>query len=277
MTGTSAPMLLFEAPLSPFVEKVKIALREKALPFDRRIPEGIGVGVAETGLLSANPRSETPALVDGDVSIFDSTIILEYLEDRYPEVPLRPASPAARARTRMIEEVCDTHYEAINWGLYELIYFKRGTSGLSTLLRERAEHDIRHIHRWLEGQLGDDPWFGGARFGLADIVVAPFIAGSAGLGVCPSAHGPLARWFDAVRARPSVAKTFAESQADIRILTGAAAAREAGSLKRHYRDHRLEWMIRAGGLQVVIDGLDAGDIRFTDLSRLPDQPRLKAS
>ena len=117
------------------------------------------------------------------------------------------------------------------------------------------------------------PWAGRL---LADIAVAPFVSGSASLGVAPAPGGSLTRWFDTVRVRPSVASTFAESQADIHILTGAAAALQAGVLRRHYRDHRLEWMIRAGGLQVVIDGLNAGNIRFTDLARLADQPRLEA-
>lgn len=275
MSPPAAALLLYEAPLSPFVEKVKIALREKKLPFERRIPAGIGVGVAEESLLAANPRSETPALVDGEVTVFDSSIILEYLEDRWPDPPLRAVSAAARARARMIEEVCDTHYEAINWGLYELVFFERAAgSPLATTLHERAARDIGCLHRWLECQIGDDPFFGGERFGMADLAVAPFVAGSSGLGVAPQPRSALARWFDAVRERPSVAQTFAESLADIHVLTGAAAARRAGILKRHYRDHRLEWLVRAGGLQVLHDGLATGDVRFTDLDVLARQRRL---
>lgn len=274
MTETATRLLLFEAPLSPFVEKVKIALREKGLMFDRRTPDGIGIGVAGAALLAANPRSEVPALVDGEITIFDSTIILEYLEDRFPQSPLRPAHPAGRARARMIEELCDTHYEAINWGLYELIYFKRGGGALSATLRASAARDVAHVHSWLERQLGDDPWFGGAAFGLADLAVAPFVSGSTGLGLPIAPGSRLAAWFAAVCERPSVAQTFAESLADIDILTGAAAALEAGVLKRHYRDHRLEWIIRAGGLEVVTAGLAADNIRFTDLARLEAQPKL---
>ncbi len=273
---TSTTLLLYEAPLSPFVEKVKIALYEKGLPFERRIPEGIGVGVAEDDLVAANPRSETPALVDGAVRVFDSTVILEYLEDRYPEPPLRARSAAGRARARMIEEVCDTLFEAVNWGLYEIVYFGRGEGGLDETLRARAGEDIGHLHRWLARQLGDAPWLSGERFGLADVVVVPFVSGAAGLGFAPAPASRVARWFEAACARPSVARTFEESRADIGVLEGAATARRSGQLARHYRDHRLEWMIRSGGLQVVLDGIEAGDVRFTDLALLERQPRLVA-
>ena len=64
--------------------------------------------------------------MDGDAAIFDSTIILEYIEDRWPPPPLLPASPAERARVRMIEEVMDTHFEAINWAMGEINWFGAG-------------------------------------------------------------------------------------------------------------------------------------------------------
>lgn len=267
-------LLLWEAALSPYAEKVKIALREKGIPFERRTPEGLGVGLGEAGFLAANPRSEAPALVDGDLTIFDSTIILEYIEDRFPEVPLRPASAAARARARMIEEVCDTHYEAVNWGLYELNYFKRGADGAAETLHAAARRDLGILHSWLERQLGEDDWFGGDNFGLADICVAPFIAGSGFHGIRPNPESALGRWFARVGQRPSVAACFAESLEDIHLLTGVAAALEQGLLRRHYRDHRLEWMIRSGGFEVVSSGLAADNIRFTDLSVLENQPRI---
>ena len=55
---------------------------------------------------ATNPRIEVPVLVDGDLQIFDSTIIMEYIEEKWPEPALLPprSDPLARARTRMIEE-----------------------------------------------------------------------------------------------------------------------------------------------------------------------------
>ena len=95
-------MLLYEHPLSSYAQKVKIALREKGIAFDLETPQAIGSG-GSAGLFAAtSPRLEVPALIDGDAQIFDSTIILEYLEDKYPSPPLLPRDPAARASARMI-------------------------------------------------------------------------------------------------------------------------------------------------------------------------------
>ncbi|UVO51997.1 glutathione S-transferase family protein [Sphingomonas sp. SUN019] len=267
-------LFLWETPLSPFVEKVKLALREKGLPFEGRIPGGIGVGVSAE-LVVANPRSEAPALVDGDVTIFDSSIILDYIEDKWSDPPLRAATAAGRARARMIEEVCDTHYEAINWGLYELNFFRRGQAqGIAGELLAAARADTAILHDWLERQLGEDDWFGGAAFGMADIAVVPFVAGSALHGIRLDQGRPLGRWYARMFERPCVAETFAQSHGDLSLINSVADVLDQGLLKRHYRDHRLEWMIRAGGLSVVTDGLAADNVRFTDLSRLQDQSRL---
>lgn len=78
-------MLLYEHPLSSYAQKVKIALREKGLPFTAELPESFGTGWADTPLAEATPRQEVPVLVDGEARTFDSTIILEYIEERWPE------------------------------------------------------------------------------------------------------------------------------------------------------------------------------------------------
>jgi RNA polymerase-associated protein len=58
--------------------------------------------------------------VDG-ARIFDSTVILEYIEERWPEPAMLPLDPLARAKAPMIEEICDTQHEAANWGFGELL------------------------------------------------------------------------------------------------------------------------------------------------------------
>src|SRR6266852_4137665 len=108
-------MLLYEHPLSSYAQKVKIALREKGLDFKGETPPPLGSGRADGQFAATSPRNEVPALIDGEAHIFDSTNILEYFEDTIPSPPLRPREPAQRGNARMIEEFCDTLYEAINW------------------------------------------------------------------------------------------------------------------------------------------------------------------
>jgi glutathione S-transferase len=103
-------MMLYSGPLSLFSRKVEIALREKGLPFDRQLvafSQESGYSPKHPDVLAVNPKGQVPVLVDGELSLYDSTIILEYLEDAYPHPPLYPASPPLRARCRQLELFAD--------------------------------------------------------------------------------------------------------------------------------------------------------------------------
>lgn len=256
-------LVLFEHPLSPYAQKVKIALREKNIPFVAKLPEGIGTGASADTYSSASPRGEVPALVDDDFAIFDSTIILEYIEEKWPDPSLLPDSPRERARVRMIEDVMDTQVEAISWGLGELNFFRRAEGDLKTRIEEAARAQVEAFHHWLQGELADRPWFNGETFGWGDLSVIPFLNGLSGFGLLPAEGSSLRRWFDKVNLRDSVAETRAESSASIEGMRRVDAAVKAGLFKRQYRDHRLEWMMKSGGAQIVLDGLANNTIRFT--------------
>jgi glutathione S-transferase/RNA polymerase-associated protein len=83
-------------------------------------------------------------------------------------------------------------------------------------------------------------------------------------GIPPEPGTLLADWLERVMRRASVAVTVDEARASLPGMAGAAQRVRDGRMKRQYRDHRLEWMIRSGGLQVVLDGIAAGNIRFTE-------------
>lgn len=255
---------LLEHPLSPYAQKVKIALAEKAVPFTVRTPDAIGSGATPQDFRAASPRGEVPVLFADGQSIFDSTIILEFIEDRFPTPALLPADPLARARARMIEEVCDTHYEAINWGLSEITYFRRAEGELEQTLRDAAVAQIGRLNAWLEKQLGEADWLNGETFGWADLSAIPYVQGAAGFGIVLAAGSRLEAWLTRCRARPSVAAAFDAARDAVKAMTAVAGIVDAGLFKRQYRDHRLEWMIRSGGIDVVLKGLERGNIRFND-------------
>jgi glutathione S-transferase/RNA polymerase-associated protein len=183
---------LYEHPLSPYAQKVKISLREKGVEFTLSLPDGVGVGGAGGEFLAANPRAEVPALVDGDVRVFDSTIILEYVEDKWPTPPMLPKSPAERARVRMLEEVMDTHFEPINWAMGELNWFRRAEGALGEKLRAKAADQTQGFYAWLERELGGREWFNGEAFGWGDLSIVPYVNGSVGVGH-PPAEGSSSR------------------------------------------------------------------------------------
>lgn len=256
---------LFEHPLSPYSQKNKIALREKAVAFEVVTPDAFGSGHSAGIFAAANPRGEVPALIDGDTAVFDSTIIQDYIEESWPMPALLPASPAARARVRMIEEVMDTQYEAVTWGLMEVLFWGRAPGPAGDALVTRAHEQLAGLHGWLTAQLGDDDWLDGADFGWGDVAAIPFVLCAGVYGAGPAPESALGRWVARCLARPSVAQTAAEAKAaatmmaDTGILKSALAS---GAFKREYRDHRLEWMLRSGGIAVLQAGLAAGNIRY---------------
>jgi glutathione S-transferase len=259
-------LTLYEHPLSAYAMKAKIGLLEKGLEFEAIVPDGMATGTAAGAFVEANPRAEVPTLIDGDVKVFDSTIILEYLEDKWPNPPLLPKGAAERARVRMIEDVMDSLYEPNNWGVMEITRFKRAGGALADQMVGYAKSNIDQLQHWLGVQLGGKPWFNGDSFGWGDIACAPYINRSAAYGYTPPAGSELADWLIRVNQRPSVAQVIEQMRQVIAKLPDFAALLAQGKIKRQYRDHRLEWMIASGGLSVVQEGIEKGTIRF---SRLP--------
>jgi glutathione S-transferase len=254
-------VVLYEHPVSPFAQKVKIALVEKGIMFETRLPDLLGG--TDDGFSALNPRREVPVLVEGETAIFDSTIILEYLEERWPVPMLMPRTPRARARVRMIEEVCDTYYEAINWAVFEIRFFQRAIGEEAERLLARAADEIRAVDGWLERQLGDHPYFNGDAFGWADIAVVPPVHAASWTGNPPAPGSLLAAWFERVRERASVTVTLEDASRAVPAFEAIPQLVASGQFKREYRDHRLEWMMRNGASEIVLEGLRRGNIRFS--------------
>lgn len=174
-----------------------------------------------------------------------------------------PGGAAARARARLVEEVCDSQYEAINWGWGEILWFRRATGALADTMRDTARRQTRVMQDWLSRRLAVADWFGGARFGWADAAVAPMVNRSVHYGLGPPPGSPLADWHARLRGRQSVAETFAEFDEAAARMAHSADRYSTGERRREYRDHRLDWMLRSGGLPIVLDGLRDGNIRFS--------------
>lgn len=257
-------VIVYEHPLSPYAQKVKIALDEKNVAYETKMPVAIGTGQPDREFLKANPRGEVPALIDDGVRLFDSTIILEYVEDKWPAPALLPKDPIARAEARTIEEIMDTHFEPINWGLGELRWFRRAEGERARTIEARASAQARGIYDWLTRHLGDKPWFGGERFGWADLSVAPYLNGARGFGIHPDDASPLGRWLRRANQRPSVEKSAHAAEESLKGMAQVAGAVQSGLFRREYRDHRLEWMIRSGGVDIVLEGLKNNNIRFSN-------------
>jgi len=112
-------------------------------------------------LLELNPYGKVPVLVDGDAVVYESAIIDEYLEERYPEVPLMPKGPLARARIRIWIDYCNTRVQRAAG--YIAHNYKVEESGAE--LRTYLENLDRHMRG--REYLADE-------YSLADITYIPF-------------------------------------------------------------------------------------------------------
>ncbi len=103
-------MKLYSAALSLFARKVEVVLGEKNLAFERvMVPfsQSRGYSPKHPDVLGINPKGQVPVLIDQGLKLYDSTVIVEYLEDAYPEPALFPSTPGARAQCRQFELFTD--------------------------------------------------------------------------------------------------------------------------------------------------------------------------
>ena len=165
-------MKIYGFPLSPFVRKVLVAVKEKGLDAEV-VPSNPGQPDEE--FLSVSPLGKIPAFRDGDFSLADSTAIVTYLEAKYPEPALLPAAPEARGRAIWFEEVADTVLTpagapiVLNRFLRPRIF---GTDG-DEAAALAAEEALGKPLGYLEGAVGGE-WLDGA-FSVGDIAVASVI------------------------------------------------------------------------------------------------------
>lgn len=247
-------MELHDNPFSPFSFKVRAALYEKGVAFEKR---EVRRHADRERLLRLNPRGEVPALVDGDAVLCDSKVICAYLEDRFPQPPLLPADPAGRARGRSLELRSDTELDAVVVALGTLKIFRPDMAKEHPDALARAEALLRTYCAWLERELGGRDWFLGD-FSLVDIALAPHLRSSAFLGYPAGPDFPgLAAWIDRVSQRPSVAQAVREM-----ARAFADAQGDADSLfdpnRLHWRNDRIEVLFRIGLGGWLVEELERG-------------------
>jgi len=101
-------MLIYTSDHSLYCAKLRILLRHKMLPFKEAPPPG---GGGSSTYLALVPSGNIPALVDGDMTLTDSEAIAEYLEEKFPEIPMLPDTLSARAKSRERSRFADTRLE----------------------------------------------------------------------------------------------------------------------------------------------------------------------
>jgi len=151
--------------------------------------------------LAINPVGKVPALIDGEVIVHDSTIVGEYLEDKYPGKTLLPADPTTRARARAFEDYCDAYLAASNYKI--LAELRKPENERNREKIEEGEREMLKHFEYLERELKGRQFFAGA-LSLGDISFIPPLANYERAGYSITDQFPnLKAWWERLKARPS--------------------------------------------------------------------------
>jgi glutathione S-transferase len=170
--------------VSPYVRKVLACLALKGLDYEID-PITPFYGNDEFERLS--PLRRIPVLIEGDLTLCDSSVICAWLDETYPERPLLPPHPNDRARARWLEEYADTRLgDVFIWGLFYPQFVHPivwGETGDEARIAKALEVDIPRELDYLEGQLPAQGFLFGGEIGLADIAIATFFRNAFHIGV----------------------------------------------------------------------------------------------
>jgi glutathione S-transferase len=210
-------MKLYNLMLSNFASKSRIAIYEKGLNVEMVDPPG-GMGSAD--YKKVNPLGKVPALVldDGQL-IAESEIINEYLEDKYPQIPLLPKDAEGRAKVRAFTRFHDLYLEPPMRALFPKLF---GQNLDDKFIEEKLKEVNSRLDQ-LDATIGS-PWAAGSAFSLADATLAPTMFFLATFLPQFGSKGPLegrskvAAWWNNVQERPSVKKAIGEQQAALNAM-----------------------------------------------------------
>lgn len=195
---------LYTFPPSTNSRKVRIALLEKGLEFER-----INVDLSKREqkspeYLKIHPFGQIPALDDEGFVIYDSTVINEYLEDEYPYPPLMPSGSEGRARARLMEDLRDTHF---NPYFVHIIHEMRKPEGERDAQRiDNAKTEILKCLDRIEAELEGKEYLAGP-FSLADVAFMSNLEllDRFGIAVQADKYKNVTAWIARLKSRPSFA------------------------------------------------------------------------
>ena len=177
-------LTLYDAARCPYCARVRIVLAEKNVEFET---VEIDLSDRPAWIYEKNSTGRVPVLEEDGWVLPESAVIMEYLEERYPEPALLASDPADRALARLVifrqDDFTRPYYS-----------LRRGEDGA-------AERFAEQLAR-LDAVLGVRPWLGGADYGLADIAYVPWMLRSR---VPLDAYPALMDWLERLLERPAVA------------------------------------------------------------------------
>lgn len=208
-------LTLYGAQLSPFVRKVRLCLLEKALDYQLEV---VMPFTPPEWYLQLNPLGRIPALKDGELSLADSSVICQYLEEAYPHTARLYGSDAVqRAQIRWLEKYADYELAPLTtFGVFRNRILKPSAGqacneeGVQVALQQKLPEHFDYLER----QLGENDYFVGQQLSLADVALACQLINleHGGEQVDANRWPALAAHFTRMKALTSVASLMPEEQ-----------------------------------------------------------------
>ncbi len=193
---------LYDFKSSPNCQRVKVVLAEKNLPYEI-VPIDLRAQEQKTpAYLKMNPYGKVPVLTDDGTVLYESCIINEYLEEKYPTPPLLPRDPAQKARARILIDYGMAHFD----GPYQKLRMElmKDAKEQNAQIVASAKTDLKKLLQRFEDEIGDKQYLIGD-FSLVDADLLPRFTRLEGFGVLPDPALPrLGKYLERMKARPSV-------------------------------------------------------------------------
>ena len=188
------------------MRKTRIALLEKGLQWETTWLDLAKGEQKKPEYLAINPVGKVPALIDDGVVVHDSTIINEYLEDKYPSPALLPKEPATRARARSFEDYADAYLAPSLFKI--LMNLRKPQAERDQEQIKQGEREVRDHFAFLDRELNGRHYFAGT-LSLGDISLVPPLANyeRAGYSIGPEFPN-LHAWWERMKSRPSFARSL---------------------------------------------------------------------
>ena len=193
---------LYDFKSSPNCQRVKVVLAEKNLSYEV-VPIDLRMQEQKTpDFLKLNPYGKVPVLTDDGTVLYESCIINEYLNEKYPTPPLMPADLGKRAKVRILIDYGLAHLD----GPYQKLRMEllKDEKEQNQQVVDSAKGDLRKLLQRLENEIGDQPYLCGD-FSLVDAALIPRFIRLEGFAVLPDSSLPrLGKYLQRMKERPSV-------------------------------------------------------------------------
>jgi glutathione S-transferase len=243
MTGVAPTLTLYHYDRSTAAQRVRLALEEKAIAWQSVIVDTARGDVENLpdDYHRLNPKGLVPVIIHDGAAIPESLVILEYLEDAFGGAPLRPVSPAERARMRMwmrkIDESVHVASRVVGVCIVNRhIYREKGEAkiqeyygqmkdrvrkqndlvnieeGLDSPLLPDSVRTFRSLFEEMDGWLAEHEWLAGGTYSLADVALVVYVRRLESFMMAPLWEnlGNLDRWHRQIEARPAYRKAVIE-------------------------------------------------------------------